>query len=72
MEVAIVAAFQEEAAELEAMVDAAAPSVISLCAIVGVQMENTKHLYVCVQGHRLLAVFDSGSTHNFLNTRVMR
>jgi hypothetical protein len=35
-------------------------------------MEKTKLLQVNVKGHRLLALLDTDSTHNFLHARTMR
>jgi hypothetical protein len=63
--VAVIVAFQEEAAESAAVDDAAVPPVVSLHAIAGIWTEDTIH------AHHLLAL-DSGSTHNFINSEVMR
>jgi hypothetical protein len=50
----------------------AASPTISLYAIAGILMENAMLLLVSVHGHCLVALLDSGSTHNFINTELMR
>jgi len=49
----------------------AAP-VISLHAIAGIRTEDTMLLPVYIHGHRLTALLDSGSTHNFVHMDLMR
>ncbi|XP_066374518.1 uncharacterized protein [Miscanthus floridulus] len=44
---------------------------VSLYTLAGIRTEETMHLHVYIQGHKLLALLDSGSTHNFINARVM-
>jgi hypothetical protein len=46
--------------------------VVSLHAVAGIRMENTMPLLVMVKGERLLALLDTGSTHNFLWSTTMR
>jgi len=46
--------------------------VVSLHALVGVRTDNTMLLPVMVKGERLLALLDTGSTHNFLHGAMMR
>lgn len=45
--------------------------VMSLHTIVGIPTKDTMHLDVYIHGHRLLALLDNGSTHNFINASVM-
>jgi len=46
--------------------------VVSLHAVAGIRTENTMLLPVLVKGERLLALLDTGSTHNFLRGTTMR
>jgi len=46
--------------------------VVSLHALAGIRTENTMLLQVMVKGERLLALLDTGSTHNFLQGATMR
>jgi hypothetical protein len=71
-EVAVVAAFLEEAAAPADAQDVAAQPMVSLYAIAGIQTENAMHLPVSIHGHRLVALLDSGSTHNFIDADLMR
>ena len=75
-EVAAVAAFQEDATPQEVVLAAvqepAAQPTVSLYAIAGIRTENAMLLPVHVHGHRLVALLDSGSTHNFINADLMR
>jgi hypothetical protein len=66
MEVAAVAAFTEAT-----LVEAAPLPTVSLYTIAGIWMENAMHLHVYVHGHCLLALLDSGSTHNFIDVGLM-
>jgi hypothetical protein len=45
--------------------------MVSLYAIAGIRTENTMLLPVFVHGHRLVALLDSGSTHNFINADLL-
>ena len=40
--------------------------VVSLHALAGIRTDNTMLLPVAIQGERLLALLDTGCTHNFL------
>lgn len=60
----------EEPAGLEP--PAADAFVVSLHALVGIRTKNTMLLPVTVKGERLLALLDTGSTHNFLHGATMR
>jgi hypothetical protein len=46
------------------------PPLISLHAITGIPHEETMKLHVSIGNHSLIALVDSGSTHNFINTEV--
>jgi len=46
--------------------------VVSLHALAGIRTDNTMLLPVVIQGERLLALLDTGSTHNFLQGDIMR
>lgn len=52
--------------------DGSDASIISLHAIVDIHIKDTMHPHPYIHGHRLLALLDSGLTHNFINIRVMR
>ena len=75
-EVAAVAAFPEEAAvpapAPPAGQEPAAQPQVSLYAIAGIRTENAMLLLVSVHGHWLVALLDSGSTHNFINADLLR
>jgi hypothetical protein len=43
----------------------------SVHTIIDIWTEETIHLPFYIHGHKLLALLDSDSTHNFINTRVM-
>lgn len=43
---------------------------VSLYAWAGVPNADTVRLWVCVIGHKLLAMVDSGSTNNFIKADV--
>ena len=45
--------------------------VVSLHALAGIRTDNTMLLPVVIQGERLLALLDTGSTHNFLQGDIM-
>ena len=54
---------------------AAAPAttlVVSLHALAGIRDERTMLLPVMIHGERLVALLDTGSTHNFLTEATMR
>ena len=68
---AAVAAVQAEEPAAQEQPDANA-FVVSLHALVGITMENTMLLPVEVNGQRLVALLDTGSTHNFLHAEAMR
>ncbi|XP_021303974.1 uncharacterized protein LOC8066654 [Sorghum bicolor] len=55
----------------EAPVEAANALVVSLHAVAGIRIENTMLLPVMIK-ERLLALLDTGSTHNFLQSATMR
>jgi hypothetical protein len=59
----------EEPAALD--VTGANALVVSLHALAGIQMDKTLLLPVTINGERLLALMDIGSTHNFLNGDMM-
>ena len=46
--------------------------VVSLHALAGIRDERTMLLPVMIQGERLVALVDTGSTHNFLPETTMR
>lgn len=46
--------------------------VVSLHALTGIRTDKTLLLHVLIKGERLLALMDTGSTHNFLNGDTMR
>ena len=75
-EVAAVAAFPEEAAILApapaAGQEPTAQPQVSLYTIAGIRTENVMLLPVFVHGHRLVALLDSSSTHNFINADLLR
>ena len=75
-EVAAVAAFLDEAAVLApapaAGQEPTAQPQVSLYAIAGIWTENAMFLPASVHGHRLVALLDSGSTHNFINADLLR
>ena len=75
-EVAAMAAFSEEAVVLAPTPavgqEPAAQPQVSLYAIAGIRTENAMLLPVSVHGHRLVALLDSGSTHNFINADLLR
>ena len=52
--------------------DDAAAAVVSLHAISGIHTEDTMLVPVYILGHRLTALLDSGSTHNFVHMGLMR
>ena len=70
------AAFLEEAAVLApapvAGQEPVAQPQVSLYAIAGIRTENDMLLPVFVHGHRLVALLDSGSMHNFINADLLR
>jgi hypothetical protein len=45
--------------------------VVSLHALAGIRTDKTMPLPVTINGERLLALMDTGSTHNFLNSDMM-
>jgi hypothetical protein len=50
-----------------ALLDASANAlVVSLHVVAGLQTENIMVIYVTINGERLLALLDTGSTHNFI------
>jgi len=53
------------------LAEEAAP-VVSLHAIAGIHTEDTMLVPVYIHGHRLTALLDSGSTHNFVHVDLMR
>src|SRR5688572_26032971 len=44
--------------------------VVSLHAITGIRREDTMQLRVVLNGQELLALLDTGSTHNFINCKA--
>jgi hypothetical protein len=46
--------------------------VVSLHALAGIRTNKTLLLPILIKGERLLALMDTGSTHNFLNGDTMR
>ena len=44
--------------------------MISLVAITGIRVEDTMRLYVTVSNKQFIALFNSGSTHNFVHGDV--
>jgi hypothetical protein len=46
--------------------------VVSLHVVVGLQSKNNMAIYVTTKGERLLALFDTGSTHNFIQRATLR
>jgi hypothetical protein len=62
---------EEESAEVP-LGDEAADPVISLHAVAGIPTEDMMQVHIDIRGHSLLALLDSGSTHNFINMGVMR
>ena len=68
---AAVAAVQAEEQTAQEQPDANA-FVVSLHALAGITTENTMLLPVEVNGERLVALLDTGSTHNFLRGDAMR
>jgi hypothetical protein len=70
-EVAAAAVFQPPAVKLPDPDPETAPAgapQVSLHALAGVRTENAMVLHVTVKGHQLVALLDSGSTTNFINT----
>jgi hypothetical protein len=64
-----VAAEEEVAAPVDALANAL---VVSLHAVAGIPTENTMVVSTTIQGQRLLALLDTGSTHNFIQGAAMR
>ncbi|KAK1696233.1 hypothetical protein QYE76_012930 [Lolium multiflorum] len=61
------------ASEMARPTDAAATAfVVSLHALAGIRHERTMLLPVTIQGEPLVALLDTGSTHNFLPAATMR
>ncbi|XP_071683379.1 uncharacterized protein [Lolium perenne] len=61
------------ASEMAGPTDAAATAfVVSLHALAGIRHERTMLLPVTIQGEPLVALLDTGSTHNFLPAATMR
>lgn len=48
------------------------PPLISLHAIAGIRNEDTMQLHVSVGNHAMIALLDSGSTHNFVSAEAAR
>ena len=46
--------------------------MVSLHAIAGIRTEDTMLVPVYIHGHRLTALLNSGSTHNFVHVDLMR
>jgi len=46
--------------------------VVSLHKLAGIRTDNTMLIPVVIKGERLLALLDTGSTHNFLQGDIMR
>jgi hypothetical protein len=70
LEDVVTPALQEEVAAPEA--DVANVLVVSLHAFAGIRTSNTMLLPVMTKGERLLALLDTGSTHNLLSGATMR
>ena len=49
-----------------------AQPTISLYAIAGIRTANAMRIPVTINGCRLVALLDSGSTHNFIGTELLR
>jgi hypothetical protein len=69
---------QEEGADLQIALEQEPPSraaaiilMVSLHALVGVRTPNAMLLPVSINGHRLVALVDSGSTTNFMSVGLM-
>ncbi|XP_047057505.1 protein transport protein SEC31-like [Lolium rigidum] len=61
------------ASEMAGPTDAAATAfVVSLHALAGIRHERTMLLPITIQGEPLVALLDTGSTHNFLPAATMR
>jgi hypothetical protein len=45
--------------------------IVSLHAITSIRSKDTMHLHAYIHDHWLLALLNSGSTHNFINVGVM-
>jgi hypothetical protein len=63
------AAGEEVAAPVDALANAL---VVSLHAVAGIPTENTMIVDTTIQGQRLLALLDTGSTHNFIQGAAMQ
>lgn len=64
---------KETADTTDATVDAMAnPLVVSLHALASIPVENSLVVYVTINGERLLAHLDTGSTHSFLQGATMQ
>ena len=69
---------QEEGADLQIALEQEPPSraaaiilMVSLHALAGVRTPNAMLLPVSINGHRLVALVDSGSTTNFMSVGLM-
>jgi hypothetical protein len=63
------AAGEEVAAPVDALANAL---VVSLHAVAGIPTENTMVVHTTIQGQRLLALLDTGSTHNFIQGAALQ
>ncbi|WVZ94364.1 hypothetical protein U9M48_040263 [Paspalum notatum var. saurae] len=71
--------FYLEVADEDITAEEAAPAtsdddeapVISLLAMAGLHKPGTMHIPATIQGRRLIALLDTGSTHNFINTAAL-
>jgi len=68
---ATVEAAAGELAALPAAQTADAQPTVSLYAIAGIRTANAMRLPVTINGCRLVALLDSGSTHNFIDTELL-
>jgi hypothetical protein len=64
-----VAVGEEEAVLVDALANAL---VVSLHAVAGIPTENTKVVSTTIQGQRLLALLDTGSTRNFIQGAALQ
>ena len=69
---ATVEAAAGELAALPAAQTADAQPTVSLYAIAGIRTAHAMRLPVTINGCRLVALLDSGSTHNFIDTKLLR
>lgn len=54
----------------DGLVEDAEPAVVSIQVITGIRPEAAMKLSVSIFGHDLVALLDTGSTHNFITTEL--